>query len=323
MRIGLIVGNGLSIDLRAYAGRALEALHPSRPLTWPVQTPGRRQEPFLTNLPRLRVELESIRRGEPGLADFEVFDRLCQRAWGGTTAPGIAEYIVEARHYLKHAFLTYQRAADETVRYGGWQWTRWLAAHRSDLVAVVSFNYELIVERALKEAGVRYHRGLENEAQQAVPVARPHGSIDFDFGYIRSAERDGGPALTPRYPLGVFVDHPDMPAHGLNRMNASAPNLAVPLVLPAEASQYRHLTWVRRGLTGWERQARSLTHLVIVGISYARCDRPEIESLVRVVPSSASAVVVDPEPSEEMLVLLRDHFGAESASSTAGPPQLR
>ncbi|MEE9130951.1 MAG: hypothetical protein V3T84_13105 [Phycisphaerales bacterium] len=45
---------------------------------------------------------------------------------------------------------------------------------------VISFNYDIMVERALNQFGVGYHHGLDDEhGDSKVPVLKMHGSIDW------------------------------------------------------------------------------------------------------------------------------------------------
>ncbi len=329
----MIVGNGLSLSLREHNNPTLRPWHPSHPLGWTIPTPGKPSEPLLTNLPVFADAIRTIRSTLPGASDFELFAELYRQAIakagaasGSPTAGRLPldERIVEARHYLANAYVRFQLAAQ-----GGdssrWAWLSWLRSYGKHVSNVASFNYDMVLEEALRSARVRHHTYLPNDRNSGTHVFKPHGSIDFLVGGIAATDRDGGKPLPAEYPLQLYVESPDVTWEMLRRISldeALQPRLVLPIVLPAEPSAYRQLQWVRRCRAAWRGAAGRATHLVIVGISYWDCDRAEIDELVEAVPSGARAILADPQPSAALLSKLEDRFGTINVWTDGAPHAL-
>lgn len=309
MRIGLIVGNGISLSFREYAGNSLSDWNTNFPLSWNIPTPNQPEKLLLENLPKFRDALEQIPK-LPYVNDFPLFRLLYEaakkRAPNNNNGIILDDAMIEARHYLVNAFSRFQVIANQ-VDPSNWSWIKWLSHHRNCIVGATSFNYDLILETAMRKIELPYHRFLVNEKLEGVTVLKPHGSIDFAFPNIRAADDDK--TLAPNcYPLPIYCENCDFPATLMPIEDILKPRLVSNIVLPIEASQYTRLAWIRNGFDWWKNNAPSMTHVVVAGLSYQPCDRSEIDWLLSQVPRTASGVLVNEKPNEELLSFMRNRF---------------
>jgi len=213
-RIGLIVGNGLPIDLRGFLSPSLEVWDPQHPLDWQLWTPGKRDTHLLKSLPGFAKAIEEIKQMEGGFSDFDIFDRILQRLTR-TPDPDFERALLEAevRHFLAIAYSHFQLQVD-SLDIEGWPWLTWIRGSKAELVGVVSFNYDLIIERALEDAGLRFHRFGVRLEDTGIPILKPHGSIDFDVEEIR---------MPVKYPLQNVALRNDFPLRRLDRIEFLQP----------------------------------------------------------------------------------------------------
>lgn len=310
MKIGLIVGNGISQDFRSYSNTILSSWNPSNPLSWTIPTPGKSSSQLIEHLELFRTACNKIRTNNPAINDFDLFNTLVQEASTRCPTSTILDVsIVEARHYLVIAFSLFQTIASK-VDNNAWQWTRWFAKHKFDLFGAVSFNYDLILEKALLTAGIKYHRFLSNDKLNRFPILKPHGSVDFEFKNLCFSDSDDGKPTPPSYPLNGYVEMIDLPASRINDLaDILKPRNTASVVLPEEESRYHELKWVKPGFDWWRQNAPTFSYLVIIGSSYRPCDRYELNMLSNAVPSSATiAVIAGESPNLDMLTFLRNRF---------------
>lgn len=173
----------------------------------------------------------------------------------------------------------------------------------------VAFNYDLLVESILRKAGIiRYSPGISIRRGQfevgVVPLIKPHGSIDFDVlreGIIRGYRL--------QYPLTMFIERCDFPAQRLPRGELISARMAADLVLPSEYSWQAGFQWIRLGFDSFCQLAPSLTDCIFLGLSYWKCDRPELNRLLDALPRSCHVVIANPYPSEGMIEKARSTHG--------------
>ncbi len=91
---------------------------------------------------------------------------------------------------------SYQEVRDSYKNFGSWFKLR---DSRNSWNGIISFNWDVLVEQALKAAGIRWSYGT---CYEGVPVIKPHGSINWN-GYLRAN-------LTPAGDHGWARIHPEM-----------------------------------------------------------------------------------------------------------------
>lgn len=289
-RAGLIVGNGLSIDLINFLGHSLETWDPQRPLEWNLSTPGNKTIPLLESLPRFSKAIGEIRQKEKNLSDFDIFERTLRR-FVRCQPPNYEMDVLEAeaRHFLAIAYSHFQLKVD-SFDIEGWPWLTWIKNSKAEFVGVVSFNYDLVIERALERAGLISRRfGIRLEIS-GVPILKPHGSIDFEVEGI---------VMPVGYPLQNVALKNFFPLRRLDKAELLQPRTEVDLVLPSEYSPQSSERWVAPGYQWFQEVGPSLTQCIFMGLSYWHCDRPEINFLLDALHPDTKIIIANPYPDPE------------------------
>ncbi len=293
MKIGLIVGNGLTIDLCCYTGLELD---PCRPFNWFVECSEYENTNLLDALPNAKAFIEDTRQKNPGISDFDILGELtrllpkCWRDW----QENLRWVHCELRHYMAIAYSNLQLRLDNLDK-ANWAWVKWFYLRSADILGAVSFNYDLTLERALANAGIPYHRvGVTSECRRGIPIVKPHGSIDFEVG-------PGTIYMPPNIRLKNITLLNDCPIVSLLPKEWLIPRIEADIVLPSEPSPQVRLSWVQKSRQDFALVAPKLERCVIIGSSYWRCDRDEINWFIDQLQRNCVIEVVNPKPPKELL----------------------
>lgn len=229
---------------------------------------------FLRHFPELSQAIADVRQAAAG-TDFDVIAAVLAKVGQ------FARIASDLRHYLDIAFATFQRHFDQCFPLS-WPWADWMRQYAASITMVITLNYDRVVENGLELAGIPYGRvGIFEE--RGVPVLKPHGSIDF------------APAI-PGLVLNSDVPQMVIPPEGWLK-----PRREWSIVLPTETSPQSDLQWIAPGYERIRQLGPTWTHLIIAGISYWECDRPEIDFIIDSMAQGAVVVVANPRPPEELL----------------------
>lgn len=284
MKTMLIVGNGLAIDLCGHH-KILGNWNPSAPMTWDLPSVDRSVDRLVDCFPRLWAKVQAQKETSPNISDFEIFKVLLAQL------PSHSDFLFkfeeqilrsEMRHFLAISYSYFQLFLDP-FDINDWTWAQYLQSISIDLVAVFSFNYDLIVESALKT--FRYQNFL----------AKPHGSIDVAPGHRAIVAPTG-------YPLKNFIDLNDLPIRILDRSNLLQPRIEADIVLPTESSPYLKYQWVNPRYKDFRKNvAKDVERCIIAGISYWACDQPEIDFILDSLSPGTEIVIANPNPNKDLL----------------------
>jgi hypothetical protein len=288
-RIALVVGNGFSIGFNTSTGLDRE-WNTQAPLGWDIKAPGSDLR-LLNVLPRLRT----LRDAFPDLNDFDFFIKGKDPAICRRLGLNPVEVVVEARHYLTLAFSQYS-LMQRRVFSSSWNWFRWIAAHRADICAAVSLNYDLLLETCFDRCGKLHYSWQENHHGTGVPLVKPHGSINMEIADW--AIHIDGPIT---YPLKFFANLVDGPVNAMPQEEWLSGRKAPLCILPNESNEYRNFQFVAPAYEAFFNAARTCTHCVFVGLSYFPCDRPELNQIIDVLPRHAQIVIANPYPPKDFL----------------------
>jgi hypothetical protein len=315
-RIALVVGNGLT---RSFARHSNVSLNPSFPLRWNLLTPGRSSR-LIDDLPGLKAYIERV-DPERKRDDFDLIIPFIEKLSPAPIPTKLPDdelaAFLDLCHYLTVAYSWLQLDFDRHAL-SEWTWTRWLFEHRKELVALLSWNYDLVAERLLEEAslpfvyagiGVGPTKGRGRHGRRPpVIVSKPHGSCNFaadETVSISTADSDGGPYEALTYPRLMHVAGYDGPMQVLPRNRLYSIRQVADIVLPGEWNRFhRYLNWVNRTLSAFVRGAADATDLVVIGFRMAECDRPEFELALSWMRSLERIVIADPDPNPRLLETL-------------------
>lgn len=321
-RIALVCGNGLSIDR---ANHAADWLDPSSPFDWPVQTPGKNSL-LLDDLPALRDWIAEHRSNNVE-RHYDIITALTARSQGkeGPWEWGQRESAVhsELRHFLALSYAWFQLEIDQAA-VEHWPWHIWFLKWGKALAAALSFNYDLILERLLYWSGIPYcYPGSRGEiitrgtrraptSRKAVLLSKPHGSCNFG-SYLR---------LSPvGYPLPTHTwGASGVPIRVLQDDELLVTRDIVDIVAPGEWNALApYLDWNRKMATAFKTGSAKANTLLVVGFSYAPCDRPEVDALFQGLPRMEEVILADPSPSTALLDRLSS-LGDKVTVWSDGPP---
>jgi hypothetical protein len=306
---------------------ALGQWDPRQPLSWVLDTPGKPGVRWLDSLPSLRDAIAEVRSSEPSLSDFEVFQSILGTPRQRTSrlrirharqsridvAKPSGSVEAESRHFLAIAYSHFFYATRQ-LDMRPWRWHKWLCGNAQHIRFVVSFNYDLVLERLLSGWNVCFYRIPFRRDGDAVPVFKPHGLVDYDV--TRQFVR-----FQVGYPLLFHLNLNDVPIVCLPTSSLLVPRREGLTVLPNESSRYRCYQWVKPGYEEFRSCGSSLTHCLFVGQSYMACDRPEIDELLESLDLRAEVIVANPNPPD--LFLRRARNGIRKVTCwTQGPEDM-
>jgi hypothetical protein len=296
----VVAGNGLTLDLmNEFGGTALlSTRHPSRPLDWDLAIPdGRRLE---TVLPEFYAELQAVRSAQPDASHFDLMDAVWkaadqrQRAAHETRdmeALNKAALVdSQLRHFLALAYSDLDRELLTQCPVEHWPWTDFFRLLGHQLLAVVSFNYETGVERALAAAGIAFYRcGVEPPS--GIPLGKPHGSIDYELApnIIKTPE-------PPDYPMEIVTSLMNTPVRLLTAAERMQPRRHVEVVPPLQASQIRNFQWVAPIFDFLAAVGHAVELCIFAGFSASPVDQPELCDILRRLSPATEIVVANPDP---------------------------
>jgi hypothetical protein len=166
MKTCLIVGNGLTKDLCKYTGMELD---PNQPFMWQVRCSECEHANLLDDLQNAKTFIEDTRQRNPNINDFDIIGEFIKLMpenrdnWPDNWPENLKWIHCELRQYMALAYSNFQLRLDELDK-ANWPWIAWFRFHSYKIMYIVSFNYDLVLERSLETAGTSYYRvGVTNE----------------------------------------------------------------------------------------------------------------------------------------------------------------
>lgn len=217
----------------------------------------------------------------------------------------------ELSAYLRSLFVWYDQqvpAVPDTA--SAWSWAkfiRWASASNDyDRITIITYNYDIWLERVLLKLGVPFQVGLLQTHSPAtkITILKPHGSISFCHKKVRDKaafsiqlNRDLLDGDTPDFE--VKYDHLD------------ENYLVNPIIPPAgEAGRLNH-TWAGKIRTECHKAASDLKQtdeMIISGLSYWHVDRAELDEILNGCEPSLNLRLVNPHPTRTFIAVLTSIF---------------
>ena len=213
--------------------------------------------------------------------------------------------------YLKHLFVYYDskisQLPPEAVQ---WPWAKFLKrvheSHSYDRVTIVDYNYDVWLERVLRQLEVPFAVGeIELEpVGTKIRILKPHGSISFAHRTVRDREAF---AISHNYELldGAASDF-------TVRYDLLAENYLVNALIPpaGESGRFNH-TWagqIRSAAKAAAGVLRREDELLLCGLSYWHVDRAELDELLVICDPATNVKMINPHPLRSMDAVLTSIF---------------
>lgn len=278
-KFALLVGNGFTLDF--IDSHNLD-LHSSFPLK-NFNSTEINYHHFIDYLPTIKNELLG-----QDIADYKAIENYALKYKIGSFQEG------QLRQFLAASYSLFQQKLD-TYELTEWKWVKWLQQNKDFLSCAVSFNYDLVLERALKSAKIHYSRTGTDELIRKVPVMKPHGSIDFDISNkaISMPYQMRWTSLTLLNDAGAVEVLP--------KWDWFLPRTEADIIPPSVRNYQDKLRWVRTIFNTYASKSKELDALIIVGSSYWDVDREEINIILEKLPKTAKIYIMHPVPSEPLI----------------------
>ncbi|MFA9558894.1 hypothetical protein ACERII_16410 [Evansella sp. AB-rgal1] len=275
--MGLLIGNGFTIDFATKLG-----LNPSEPFSH-FNTDQITYNHFINYIPAIKNELFKLAHTEQN--DYAAIETFMKSKQYNTDKDS------QLRRFLAISYSIFQMKA-ENQHIHDWKWTKWFHQNKDKLELAISFNYELLLETALKAAGIPHYRTGTTEPEQGIPVIKPHGSIDFDIV--------DEPATITRWNEPTRL-HDTGHVHTVPKSEWLDPRMEADIIPPRKNNYQRSLRWVKEGIRTFKSRASRIDTFIIVGLSYSLADREEVDQYLDCLHEDTRVIVVDPQPSEDLL----------------------
>lgn len=281
----LLVGNGFTTDLINSKGLKLNSSLPLKNFNdLHINYSG-----FIDYIPAIKDELFG-----QDIDDYIAISQYATKYALGSSEEG------QLRRFLAQSYSMLQLTIDEYNLFD-WKWVQWLQKNRKRLGCVISFNYDVLLERSLKFSGIAYSRIGTDEPIRKVPVLKPHGSIDFDI----SNNFFGGVSVCENPEFFWKNLHTSLNDMGsveiVPKSKWLCPRIQADIIPPSRDNYQRNLSWVNLMFRTYTHLSSQLDALVIVGSSYWDVDRPEINHFLEKLPKTAIVYIANLKPDEYLL----------------------
>lgn len=274
----MLIGNGFTIDFGSRYG-----LNPSTPLSHFGQG-NMSYDKYIHQLPYIKTELFQIAQKESN--DYKAIESFMNSKtynW---------DKDCQLRRFLSLSYASFQICADRK-NIADWKWTKWLQQNYQDLNFVVSFNYDLVFEKALDTSKIPFYRTGSIEKETGIPIFKPHGSIDFDVNTSHYSVEE-------RWEMTTLLENRGK-VRTVPKDEWLEPRLEADIIPPHKNNYQRILLWVKAGIDQFILHGKDIDFLIIVGHSYGWADRQEIDQYLESLLPKTQIVVVDPKPNPDLL----------------------
>lgn len=207
----------------------------------------------------------------------------------------------ELAQYLNSLFIYYDKKI--TLSYKlikklkDWGWGKYFKTISNDpnisKVYIVTFNYDIWLERVLKELGIDFNIVCFENKDCKFQVFKPHGSISFQSKIKRDKD-----AFRIDYSNDRIKD--DVSQFNVKYNDIDPFNVINAIIPPAGDSSRLNFEWARCIRDEAKKIAEKLKkddELIVSGISYWHVDRLEIDSILTQISSDISNVeIINPNP---------------------------
>jgi hypothetical protein len=300
----LIIGNGFSIDFRNHFKEILSKWNTSNPLSWEINYPEGTELPLLQSLSHLNKALNNAKKTLPKANDFDLINYVSKQAdfpWSQFAYLPREEVLekgllrTEIYIFLSYAYSSYDRIIKK-IDASSWRWQKFLEDNSTNIIAAISFNYELLFEHILQRIGLNiYSIGITGEEHKGLFIGKPHGSIDYEVN-----PRDISVAKVSIPPTNAIYKN-DTSLIRLQEKDLLLPRTQCELVPPQEASTIREFQWVAPIFDYIKNESKLISRCIIIGFSYSDPDKQEMNEILDTLKINTEVIIATPHPNEELI----------------------
>lgn len=215
--------------------------------------------------------------------------------------------------FLKFLFIHFdEELSFSAAEIENWHWAKILknleADENVEEVNIITFNYDLWMERILDVLNIKYKTTIiTNGGQGKFSITKPHGSISFihktskDISYFN---------INYKNEIGILEGEDNEFSWEMSDLRRHSP--ITPLIPPAGDSDRFELTWA--GKLRAEAKSKSAgieenDKVILCGLSYWHVDRKEIDEILLSLNSKCELAYINPNPPEALDAVLTSLFG--------------
>lgn len=225
--------------------------------------------------------------------------------------------------YLRHLFIDYDSKISNDdiksfVEETDWGWVSFFkkAKIKYENVKIVTYNYDIWLERILNALNIDYSIGGCEPDDKHFNVIKPHGSISF-------VPKSGKKSM---YEINYTIDSGDTDIDKLGVMHTDLEQYDKNLLIPPAGDSSRQQTnvWSKKLRSCAIEAAKKITEsddAIICGMSYWHVDRKELDELLINLNQDVNITLINPEPPKDLnavLVTLFKNYKAFTSSASLG-----
>nr|WP_295763711.1 hypothetical protein [uncultured Intestinibacter sp.] len=298
--ICLVIGNGFNISARNYlkdTNQELE-LNTADFFNWEIESISKKGECLIDDFPILKKYLDKVEY-EKSFEKVQELNDFASKILKENLDDNEANILIcELKYYITIAFSNFQ-IEFQKKDISQWSWVRVLKLMKDKLSYIISFNYELVLENALKKANIPYRRVGLYEEDKGIAILKPHGSIDFDVLGIN---------VPLSLPINSYKDRNDMPIRKIEENNLITRRCECDIILPLEESYQKEYQWIKPGYDELNKYGNQIDNLIICGMSYWECDKEEIDYILDSTSKDAFITIVNKVENPELIKKIYSKF---------------
>jgi hypothetical protein len=229
---------------------------------------------------------------------------------GDKTGNGFLHAYKELVSYLKYLFIHYNSLIPNLpLLVADWPWMKFFNQLNADSdveeVVIVSYNYDIWLERLLDMAGIKFGIPLLDRVDDCkFHLFKPHGSISYL--HRKSLPKDSFSINYNSFFLDCSVSDMVVSYEHLDR------HTPVSFIIPPAGEAGRSSsTWAQSIRSECKSKLESFGEddlAIVCGLSYWHVDRAEIDTLLNAMNSGMNVVHLNPYPSQTLDAVLNSLF---------------
>lgn len=288
-KFAVLVGNGFTTDFLSHHGGEFNSSKPLRNFNNELIT----YKPYVDFMPSIKRELANSTEND--FLQIEDFVKINGRD---------VQKFGHLRQFLALSYSELQFQVDKYT-YENWKWFNWLNTNNNHLVCAISLNYDLILERVLKNTNTSFFRSGTTENRNGIPILKPHGSIDFEapnpemiVNFV-DITKDQLYKYRLQYLSTLRNDFGFLQV--LNDQDLLFPRFEADIIPPSMFNFQLNLRWVKQQHIDFLTISSSIENFIIIGSSYWDVDRPEIDFYLENLPKNVTIYIGTKDPHPDLV----------------------